>query len=163
MKKYRLKVSLLVNVILVITVITVYFPKIEKLLINHYNIVFFGDSFTQNGNWRWLLKRIDIKKSGNPGFTTSHLLWIIKEQVLIYHPDTCYIQGGMNDIGVGVPKERTIENYKQLIGELKLAGVTPIVQSILYSVNDTAANKKVTVLNSEMLKYARRGILNLLT
>ena len=63
----------------------------------------FGNSITANGKWGDGLNRLDVKNSGTGGFTTSHFVWTINDQVLQYHPKICFLEGGINDIGVGIP------------------------------------------------------------
>lgn len=133
----------------------VFREKIEAKLIKKYGVVFFGDSITASGNWRWMLKRIDVKNSGNPGFTTSHLLWLVNSQVIRYQPKVCYIQGGLNDIGVGMSLQRTKENYTQILDTLIKNNVIPIVQSTLFTVSDDEMNQSVDSINVFLKQICR--------
>ena len=109
-------------------------------------IVMFGDSITKGGDWVTLLGRSDVKNSGFPGFTTSHLVWLLKENVIDLAPRVCFLEGGINDIGVGIPLDRTKSNYRSLIDGLKEHQITPVVQSILYQKNnpETGLNAQYT-------------------
>lgn len=97
-----------------------------------YNIVMFGNSITANGKWDTGLGRADVKNSGTGGFTTSHFVWIIQDQVLTYQPDICFLEGGINDIGVGIPLERIYQNYQSLIDTLLSHKIIPVLQSTLF-------------------------------
>jgi len=118
-------------------------------------IVMFGNSITQGGNWSELLNRNDIKNSGFSGFTTSHFVWIINENVIKAKPKICFLEGGINDIGVGIPLSRTIENYKNLIDTLNVHKIIPVVQSTLYRVNDNFSKPKIDSLNTFLINYCK--------
>jgi len=131
---------------------------LNVVFIKHYKIVMFGDSLTFMGDWPGLLEKRSVKVSGNPGFTTSHFLFIVKEQVLKFSPDTCYIQGGINDIGVGIPLLRTIKNYNTLIDTLEDHKIIPIIQSTLLT-TDVDRNRAVDSLNNNLVNIClKKGI-----
>lgn len=122
-------------------------------------IVMFGDSITKGGDWATLLGRSDVKNSGFPGFTTSHLVWLLKENVIDLSPRVCFLEGGINDIGVGVPLDRTKSNYRSLINGLLEHQITPVVQSILYQQDNPESKVQVDSLNSYLKAYCQsKGI-----
>lgn len=118
-------------------------------------IVMFGDSITKGGDWATLLGRSDVKNSGFPGFTTSHLVWLLKENVIDLKPRVCFLEGGINDIGVGIPLERTKSNYRSLIDGLKEHQIVPVVQSILYQQDNPESKVQVDSLNSYLNAYCQ--------
>ncbi len=118
-------------------------------------IVMFGDSITKGGDWATLLERSDVKNSGFPGFTTSHLVWLLKENVIDLKPRVCFLEGGINDIGVGIPLERTKSNYRSLIDGLKEHQIVPVVQSILYQQDNPESKVQVDSLNSYLNAYCQ--------
>ena len=118
-------------------------------------IIMFGDSITKGGDWATLLGRSDVKNSGFPGFTTSHLVWLLKENVIDLKPRVCFLEGGINDIGVGIPLERTKSNYRSLIDGLKEHQIVPVVQSILYQQDNPASKVQVDSLNSYLNAYCQ--------
>lgn len=129
-----LKISLTINVVLILFIG-------YKLLIKLYDkdttpeshkIVMFGNSLTAGCNWNHNLNRVDIQNSGSPGFTTSHFVWILKESVLEFKPKICFIEGGINDIGVGIPLQRTFNNYKSIVDTLLKHKIEPVLQSTFY-------------------------------
>lgn len=97
-----------------------------------YNIVMFGNSITAHGKWSQVLHRNDVKNSGTPGFTTSHFVWIIQQEVLQYHPKICFLEGGINDIGAGIPLARIYRNYQSLVDTLLAHKIEPVLQSTMY-------------------------------
>lgn len=122
-------------------------------------IVMFGDSITKGGDWATLLGRSDVKNSGFPGFTTSHLVWLLKENAIDLKPRVCFLEGGINDIGVGIPLERTKSNYRSLIDGLKEHQIVPVVQSILYQQDNQESKVQVDSLNSYLNAYCQsKGI-----
>lgn len=102
-----------------------------------------------------LLGRNDVIKRGFRGFTTSQYRWIIKDSVLNYKPEICFISGGINDFGAGIPLKRTKLNYKTLLETLVSNGVEPIVQSTLYQENNPESKVLVDSLNSYLIDYCR--------
>ncbi|WP_286733023.1 MULTISPECIES: SGNH/GDSL hydrolase family protein [Sphingobacterium] len=118
-------------------------------------IIMFGDSITKGGDWATLLGRSDVKNSGFPGFTTSHLVWLLKENVIDLKPRVCFLEGGINDIGVGIPLERTKSNYRSLIDGLKEHQIVPVVQSILYQQDNPESKVQVDSLNSYLNAYCQ--------
>jgi lysophospholipase L1-like esterase len=129
-----------------------------------YNIVMFGNSLTAGGQWDAELNRFDIKNSGTKGFTTSHFVWILNGAVLKYNPKICFIEGGINDIGVGIPLTRTCNNYNSIVDTLLKHRIKPILQSTFYVnyPNDSLNvlyNSKVDSLNFYLSTLAnKKGI-----
>lgn len=118
-------------------------------------IVMFGDSIIKGANWNELLGRDDVKNSGFPGFTTSHFVWLIKEHVVDLKPEICFLEGGINDIGVGIPLSRTKENYEKNIDILLKNNIVPVLQSVLYQQNNPQSKVQVDSLNNYLKAYAK--------
>ena len=118
-------------------------------------VVMFGDSITKMGNWNELFKRDDVINRGFPGFTTSHLVWLIHDNVVALHPEICFLQGGINDIGVGIPLGRIKKNYTSLIDTLLANKITPVVQSTLYQVDNPQSKVMVDSLNHFLVTFCK--------
>jgi alpha-glucosidase len=131
-KKYL--ITILITILVTLT--SVYaVPKIYKKFIKNkesYKVVMFGDSLSENADWNDLLNRKDVKNSGRGGFTTSHYNWTVGYDVLIYHPDICFIEGGVNDIGCGIPLDRIKNNYRSVIDTIISNDIELVVQSAFY-------------------------------
>jgi len=136
MKKAFFTISIIMNVVLIICLALIYKDKIKNKLINNYSIVFLGDSLTANGNWEDLTGINNTKKSGFPGFTSSHLVWLLHENVIKYDPDTCYLMAGVNDIAVGISQKRTQENFSNIIDSLISHDIFPVIQSTIYTADE---------------------------
>lgn len=119
------------------------------------HIVFYGDSMTAYGDWRELLGRKDLQNSGIPSLTTHHLSYMVGDQVLRYHPQYCFVMAGINDVDLGLIPERTFTNWERLLKSLTDAGVKPVVQSVIYEVNNAPANKHVDQINAFLQSYCQ--------
>lgn len=117
-------------------------------------VVMFGNSITYQGSWEKLLNRDDILNYGIPGYTTGQLIWTIKN-VLKDHPTSkiWFIEGGINDISLGVPVKRIFENQKITIDSLKRNGIIPVMQLTIFKNGDRVANKQVQKLNKKIMRY----------
>lgn len=156
MKKYFHTASFILNGIFVVLLGLEHREDLLQLFKDpkeKVTIVQFGDSIISNGNWNDLLGRSDVQNSGFGGFTTSHLVWLIKRNVIAYDPEICFIEGGINDISVGIPMERIKANYQGLIDTLMSNDITPIVQSTLYQVDQPKSKVMIDSLNNFLMAY----------
>lgn len=119
-------------------------------------IVMFGDSLTAHGKWNKVLGRSDVLKAGFAGFTTSHLVWLVQTSVISQQPKICFIAGGINDLGVGIPIPRIQENVSGLIDTLRTHGIIPILTLVLYTADDEHRNEQVDVLNDTYRSIAQQ-------
>ena len=117
-------------------------------------IVMFGNSITFQGKWEEVLGRNDVANRGIPGYTTGQLIWTIKNG-LHDHPGSkiWFLEGGINDISLGVPVGRIFENYKTTVDSLKRNHIIPVMQSTILKNNAKADNKEVKKLNKMVKKY----------
>jgi alpha-glucosidase len=155
MMKKLLVFSVVLNCLLVGNLIFWFRHEIESRLRKHYSIVFYGDSITYNGDWSSFRGNFDVRNSGFPGFTTSHLVWLMNENVIKYKPDTCYLMAGINDIGVGIPLARTQLNYQKIVDSLLRHKIVPVIQSTLYT-RTPEENEKVDSLNTFLKSLASK-------
>lgn len=157
-----LKTSLILNGILLLTVIFILIEFKEELFssmdkeVNSVNIVMFGDSIIDDADWGKLLNRNDIKTRGFRGFATSQFRWIITDSVIKYNPKICFLSGGINDIGSGIPVERTKLNFKDLIKTLVSNNILPVIQSTLYQENNPKSKILVDSINNFLKDYCAR-------
>ncbi len=150
----RYRFSLALNFIFVCFVLYIAYRKREKIYNKlhpnrTYQIVMFGNSLTGGGNWDAYLGRKDIKNSGYSGFTTSHFAVMTNSDVIPFNPKICFIEGGMNDIGCGIPMERIRSNYVMIIDSLLKYNIRPVIQSTLYCIHpdDSLENANVDTIN----------------
>ncbi|MBN2174323.1 MAG: hypothetical protein JW731_09335 [Bacteroidales bacterium] len=162
------RISLAVNGLFLITLITLGYLFREDIFrgdgeeVDNPKIVMFGDSLIEMGNWQKLLGQTDLLNHGIGGFTTSHFIWVIHKKVIKYQPEICIMDGGINDISVGIPLDRTIKNYRSLIDTLLLHGVQPIVNSTVYQRNNPFSKVMVDSLNQFLNEYCnQKGVIYL--
>lgn len=121
-------------------------------------VVMFGNSITYMGKWNEVLNREDIVNWGIPGYVTGQLIWTIKD-VLKKYPDTkiWFLEGGINDISLGIPVDRIFENYKTTVDSLRRNNIIPVVQSTILKNGAKADNKQVNKLNKKVKKYCLKN------
>jgi alpha-glucosidase len=99
-----------------------------------YRIIMFGNSLIENGgDWAKRLNQADVRNSGRGGFTTSHFVWLLNDHVIKYKPKICFLEGGINDIGAGIPLERIKQNYQSMIDTLLAHHIRPVLNAVLYT------------------------------
>jgi lysophospholipase L1-like esterase len=137
------------------------------------NIVFLGDSLTDYCNWNELLQRNDVANRGVAGDTTEGLLNRLSSLKEL-NPSKIFILIGINDIQRNVDKSIIVNNYKQIIKEIKqsLPDSKIYIESILY-VNPEKYNTKfykdgkkinevVEEVNAELKNLAKEESVNYL-
>lgn len=151
-----MKLSKIIPLAILITIFTVVKTKSQNNPIK--NIVMFGNSITNQGKWEEVLGRPDVLNCGIPGYATGQLIWTIKN-VLHDHPGTkiWFLEGGINDITLGVPAGRIFENYKITVDSLQRNHIIPVVQSTILKNKAKADNKQVTQLNKLVKKYCLKN------
>lgn len=102
-----------------------------ELVQKQHNVVFFGDSHMQLGNWQKLLQRCDVANLGIGGQTSAEILERI-EQVFHHWPQVCYIEAGANDIYHNISYATYISNIIEIWQQLKKEGITPVQFPILH-------------------------------
>ena len=160
-KKYKL--SIILNIILIVGIILIAYYYRSKIFdkvasFRSYNVVMLGNSFTSRGHWNYDLKRIDIKNSGVGGYTTSHYVGMLKKTVIRYKPRICFIEGGTNDVALGIPLIRTFKNYESVIDTLLKYKIEPVIQSTFYvnQPGDSVVNSKIDSLNLFLIELASK-------
>lgn len=127
----------------------------------HYTVVMFGNSLIAGGNWAKLLERNDVLNSGTGGFNTSQMVFYTKRDVLKHHPKICFLGGAINDLGIGIPMKRTLENYNVIIAKLKANKIEPVIESTFYvnGRDEILYNALVDSINVELKNIAlKHGI-----
>lgn len=137
------------------TLINRIFPEKEK----SKTIAMLGNSLTAGGNWNLLLSRNDVINvgTGHGGFTTSHYVFLLENEVIRHRPKICFIEGGINDISVGIPLQRVKGNIQSLIDTLKVNKIIPVLTMTFHTSFDTAKNKMVDSLNKIINELATKN------
>jgi len=158
---YRLFVicSVLLNILFLVCSTFIFIQYRTKILDKiGYNrevsIVMFGDSMIEKGEWETILGRTDVINSGVGGFTTSHLQMILNKKVLNFKPKICYLNGGINDILIGIPYARTEHNVNSIIDTLQKHNIKVAIQSVIYNI-DTSRIPAIDSLNHLYIEIAK--------
>lgn len=143
-------------------------PKRERMLSQFAlfantrpQVVFVGDSITEQGMWQELFPGLSIANRGMGSDTTQGLIDRM-EGIVSLRPAKLFIQIGVNDLNLGMAPEVPIANYAELFDRIDLAlpDTQVYLQSIL-PVNDDWAlidNTHVPTLNAALQAQAtRRG------
>jgi alpha-glucosidase len=118
------------------------------------SIVMLGNSITEyGGDWNARLGRTDIRNSGQGGYTTGQLIWLLDSCVLKARPKYCFTLAGINDISLGIPVDRIFLNYQTILDTLLANGIQPVVQSTLFQTGNLSGNRKVSYLNCLLKDY----------
>lgn len=159
--KKALKISLVTNGLFIIGGLIFAFHFKHSILARiippqrEINLVVYGDSRVQMGDWETGLHRPDVFNAGIGGTTTAQLLDSLQSHVINLHPKVCVLQCGINDIRSMVALETTIKMYSAIIDTLVRNNIIVVISSIIpvskdpfqYQVPDELINNKVDTLN----------------
>lgn len=117
-------------------------------------VAMIGDSITHQGDWTKVPGRTDITNWGIPGYTTGQLAWTFKD-LLQQQPGmkVVFLQGGINDLTLGVPAERIYDNQVKAVAYWRAHGVIPVLQSVIYKVDQPETNAIIKALNARLQAY----------
>lgn len=119
-------------------------------------IIFFGNSITQAGEWQDYFPGLDVVNRGISGDNTEGMLARIDE-IIAAKPEKFFIMAGINDVSLSRPNRTILRNYSAIIDRIKKNSPdTEIyIQSILPVNNDfrqykrlAEKEKRITELNS---------------
>jgi lysophospholipase L1-like esterase len=134
--------------------------RIDRILSHspqQVSIVMLGNSITEfAGDWNARIGRNDMRNSGQGGYTTGQMIWLLDSCVLKAKPKYCFTLAGINDITLGVPVERVFTNYQIIIDSLMENSIRPVVQSTLYQTGNLTGNHKVAYLNYLLKDYCNQ-------
>lgn len=95
-------------------------------------IIFLGNSITETGDWKKLLKDPTVLNRGISGDVSFGILNRLDE-VIRHKPSKIFLLIGINDLSKGIPKSVIIQNIFSIVGRLhgELPKTEIFVQSIL--------------------------------
>jgi lysophospholipase L1-like esterase len=134
--------------------VSLIFLLLKQIISPDYDVVFIGDSITDQAPWEELFPSLKIANRGIPGDTAGGVL---KRMDGIYstHAGKAFIMIGTNDIGIGAEVNDIVENYKNIINNLAAHGMQVYVQSTILAGNQKAErNEKILALNNLLKKMA---------
>lgn len=136
----------------------------EKLPNTPHEILFLGDSITDNAEWAELFgNNPNIKNRGIGGDDTDGV-WERLAEVTESKPDRVFIMIGTNDLAYGKTKEYVIENYRKILNKIvsDSPGTEIYVQSVLpvnEAIHSTRPNADIDYINEQLKTIS--GELNL--
>jgi alpha-glucosidase len=159
-KSKILKLSIVLNIIFVLIIILLSYKRVQRVIDNRLlkkkiEIVMFGNSITAWGDWDNLLDRNDIRNSGYPGYTSSQLAFVVNKGVLKAKPRLCFMMAGINDLQDGITIHRIQSNYVDIISKLRANGIVPVMESVLYIIDNAEINRNVDSLNAFLIDYCK--------
>jgi lysophospholipase L1-like esterase len=126
--------------------------------------VFLGNSITEGGNWKKLLKDSTVINRGISGDNTFGVIARIDE-IIKLKPSRLFILIGTNDLSKSIPDEVVIENIFSIVSRIKAGSPNTkiFVQSIL-PVNETVEKfptqfnneSHILIINDQLSHYAER-------
>ena len=133
----------------------------EKLPISRSDIVFLGDSLTDEGEWIELLENPNIKNRGISGDTTNRILERL-DTIVNGKPDKIFLMVGINDfIGESRSSDYILGKYKEILSIIRTQSpkTKVIVQSVLPVNNNILrywySNQNIINFNSKLEKLAQ--------
>ena len=96
------------------------------------DVVFFGDSNTEGGEWHELFPGVSVRNRGITEETSADLVARL-DTVVTGQPRTLFIQVGINDIVFGGSDDDLLANYRTMLDRCRAEspGTEVIVQSVL--------------------------------
>lgn len=132
----------------------------EKLPISESDIIFLGDSLTDEGEWFELLKNPNIRNRGISGDTTNRILERLNT-ILNGNPNQIFLTIGINDfINESRSSDYILEKYKEILSIIRTQSPNTkvIVQSILPVNNQILrywySNQNIISFNSDLEELA---------
>ncbi len=135
----------------------------KKEPIQKERIIMLGNSITEGGNWKSLLKDTTVINRGISGDVTFGVLNRTND-ITERKPVKLFILIGINDLSRNTPDEVIIENIFNLVGKMRSGSPKTViyVQSIL-PINESFKNlnknfvgkgEHITTINEQLKKYA---------
>ena len=134
--------------------------RIDRILADSpggVKLVMLGDSITEaGGDWNERLGTAGIRNSGQGGYATGQMLWLLDDAVLDAEPQRVLLMGGINDLSIGVEPEQLYANVETIVARLQAAGVEPVLQSTLYQRQNPGTYDTITAHNQRLQALAAR-------
>ncbi|MGE0771302.1 MAG: GDSL-type esterase/lipase family protein [Cyclobacteriaceae bacterium] len=138
--------------------------RFEKEPVVTERIIFLGNSITEGGNWKRLLKDSTIVNRGIGGDITFGILQRLAD-VVKRKPTRLFLLIGINDLSKGIPDEVIIENIFAIV--MAIRSGSPLTRIYVQSILPTNAsfesfpqhyNKDdhVVAINGQLEKYAKQ-------
>mgnify|MGYP006280160085 CR=1 FL=1 len=130
----------------------------ESLPDTRNEIIFLGNSITDNAEWSELFGNPDVKNRGIGGDDTGGVLERL-EEVVRSEPEKIFLMIGTNDLSAGKTVEQIVSNYRLILRRIGEAspGTEIFIQSILPTDDDVhihRPNSDIMQINKELQRIA---------
>ena len=138
---------------------TYYAEKVDffRKFNRHADIVMIGDSLTDGAEWSDIFPDKRIANRAIGGDTTAGLLNRM-ESIYSVYPKTAFLMIGINDLFTREDPEKIIENYKNIVENLKKRNIQVFVESILLCNPKMAGQWTQCRENNKKIKYINKKI-----
>jgi lysophospholipase L1-like esterase len=131
---------------------------IQKVIYRKHaaDIVMFGDSYTEGGDWNLLLDHFKYKilNMGYGGFTSDQLAWYTIKKTLQFNPRFVFILCGGNDIEARCFSiDDVLQNFMTITQVLKSKNITPVFQKLFYQYNNPQFNSIIDSINQRLVNF----------
>jgi lysophospholipase L1-like esterase len=122
-----------------------------------YDVVFIGDSLTDDAEWEDLFPSLQIANRGIDGDRTDGVLNRL-ESIYSTSASKAFIMIGINDFSFGTNVNDVFRNYKIIVDKLVDQGMEVYIQStILAGRQRNAVNKNLMLLNQRLQHLAKQN------
>ncbi len=111
------------------------------------DIVFIGDSITNEGRWSEFIPTLRVANRGIKGDKTSDILLRI-DSILSTDPSKAFLMVGINDIFHYVSLSKILENYERIVDYLIAANIAVIIQSTIQCEVSFCGTEHIKTVNS---------------
>jgi len=124
-----------------------------------YDVVFVGDSLTDNAEWQDSFPSLRIANRGISGDKTDGIGRRI-ESIYSTSASTAFIMMGLNDFLAGVEINKVFQNYKDVVNKLTHRKMTVYIQSTILTGSQKSSNaglnNKILALNERLRNFAKK-------
>ena len=120
------------------------------------DVVFIGDSLTQNGEWAEFIPHLRVANRGIGSDKTDDVLARL-DSITSLNAGSIFIMLGINDVYAGIPISHIAQNYRLIILALQERDVDIVIQSTIQcepSICGLRTVAKINELNYELKKLA---------
>ncbi|MBA4055530.1 MAG: sialate O-acetylesterase [Marivirga sp.] len=128
-------------------------------------IIFLGNSITEFGNWKKLLKDSSVINRGIAGDITFGVLFRLDE-VIAHQPSKLFIKIGINDIAKNIPDKVIVENILKMVVKVKtrspetrvfIISILPTNDSVKTEYPDVFnKNTHVVTVNNQLMRNTKK-------
>ena len=131
----------------------------ELLPDTEHEIIFLGNSITDNCEWAELFQDPNVKNRGIGGDDTDGILERL-EEVTSSRPDKIFLMIGTNDLAYGKTVAHVLENYRKIIEQIRKDSPTTLlfIQSVLPvedAIHYTRPTASIMEINKRLVELAK--------